>query len=137
MPALWTGKQKNDAKAWLLANASFFTQSGWYREGIKDEDGKAVYGTADVLDVDGAPTGETYEGRTFTVLSHDYVDPFEVAFAITVWARENSISTDEIDDVEALLAEEIKNFLTNSGISVVGDASRPRSVVEDYVVANL
>jgi len=143
MAANWTGQDRLAAQAWLEANEAFFIHTYYYKQGIKDVDGKPVYGTCTlyepnsnvpVLDEESNPV--TYEGRTFNLLQGSFVDPQEIAYALAIWGRETERTTDPIEDAEAAIFEALKPFMDRVGIYTQGVSQRTSQEIEAYVLAN-
>lgn len=143
MAANWTGQDRLAAQAWFEANDAFFVHTYYYREGIKDQDGKPVYGTVTkykantnepVLDEESQPV--TFWGRTFTLVQSSFVDPQEIAFALAIWGRETERTTDPVDDAEAAIYEALSAFMGRVGTFTQGSSPRTRAEIEAYVIAN-
>lgn len=133
---LWGPATKNEARQWLNTHQAYFLIDGTYNEGIKQTiqvidpiDGSSSDKEVPVLD------GETGE-RTFNVVPYQFVDPWEITFAVTIWGRETGNPTDELEDAEALIFEDLQTFLDFNGISTIGHNTRTLAEVEAYVVAN-
>lgn len=143
MAANWTGADRIAAQAWLEANEAYFIHTYYYRQGIKDQDGKPVYGTVTrykantnepVLDGEGQPI--TFWGRTFNLVQSTFVDPEEIAFALAVWGTETGRTTDPIDDAEAAILEALGPFMARAGTYTQGVTLNTRAEIEAYVIAN-
>lgn len=146
---LWGPATKNEARQWLNTHQAYFLIDGTYNEGIKQTiqvidpiDGSSSdkevpveeFGFWGATDEEGTPI-ETWR-RSFSVVPYQFVDPWEITFAVTIWGRETGNPTDELGDAEALIFEDLQTFLDFNGISTIGHNTRTRAEVEAYVVAN-
>ena len=93
-----TNAHKLALRDWLQANIHKAVKTRWYREGIKDGNGKPVYGTCPKLDENGDPLLDeddnpvTYYGRTFTVRKVQSFDWQEVVRRVWNKAQKNDYS---------------------------------------------
>ena len=131
-----TAQQKDALKTWLQANVYKAVHIEWYREGIKDGDGKPVYGVCNKLDADGnpvAPTADddgTYWGRTFNVVFRPAFDWHEVVRRVVKKAEKQGLFPTE-DEVSDFLRPYKDTILGWAGVTkVVQGIALPDSVID-------
>ncbi len=131
----FTAQQKQALATWLEANIHKAVHTTYWKEGIKDEDGKAVYGDCVQYFPNSnvpVPEAETYWGRTFIIRSEDRLDLDEVITRVRQKAIKHGYSPDE-DDVRDLLRENaatIKTWLAPGVTISHGNSPLSRSAVE-------
>ena len=130
-----TNADKLALRNWLQANVYKAVRTDWYREGIKDENGKPVYGDCPFLDADGQPTTDadgnaTYYGRTFVVSTRQGFDWREVVRRVWRKAVKNGYDVDP-DQVEDFLRQYKDNILTWAGVTkVIGGVGIPEEAID-------
>ena len=125
-----TQAHKLALRDWLQANVHKAVHTDWYREGIKDENGKPVYGECDVLDADGQPTGETYYGRTFIVRTRQGFDWREVVRRVWRKAVKNGYDVDP-EQVANFLRQYKDNIKAWAGVSdIIGGLALPDEQID-------
>lgn len=113
-----TAQQRTQLRDWLQANIHKAVHVEYYREGIKDENGKPVYGECTkydmktgqpLLDEEGNPI--TYYGRTFTLRSLNTINFREIVRRVYRKARKHGIDTD---------LEQVRDFLLTHQDTIIG-----------------
>lgn len=115
---------------WLQANVHKAVKTDWYREGIKDENGKPVYGECPKLDENGDPTEETYFGRTFIVRKRQAFDWREVVRR--VWRKAVKNGYDVTPEQVANFLWDYRSLITrwaNTDVVVAGIAT-PDDIID-------
>lgn len=132
-----TAQQKTALRDWLEVNVHKAAFTVYYREGIKDEDGKPIYGqcvhfdeitgidrTRDVFDEDGNLTGtepDTYYGRTFTKKSFVQLSFDEVVRRTVQKAKKQGLDPTH-EEVAEYLEQYVPQLLTWAGATHTGSA---------------
>ncbi len=152
---LWGPATKNAARQWLNIHQAYFVLSGTTRIGITQtiqvtdpiDDSShdkevpveefGFWGATEPNpdpELDPIPI-ETWR-RSFNEIQQDFVDVQDLVFAVVIWGRETGNPTDELEDAEALILEDLSLFLTFNNINTAGHSTRTEAEIEAYVVAN-
>lgn len=131
-----TNAHKLALRDWLQANVHKAVRTTWYREGIKDENGKPVYGTCPVLDANAQPTLDeegnpaTYYGRTFIVRTRQGFDWREVVRRVWRKAKKNGYDA-TLEQVESFLRQYKDNIRTWANTPhIIGGIALPDTEID-------
>lgn len=118
-----TAQQKTALRDWLEVNVHKAAFTVYYREGIKDEDGKPVYGPCihfDEITGEDIP-GTEYTGRTFTKKSFVQLSFDEVVRRTVQKAKKQGLDPTH-EEVAEYLEQYLPQLLTWAGATHTGSA---------------
>lgn len=133
-----TPAQKQQLRDWIQANIHKAVEADWYREGIRDDEGRPILGECTlyypgtnqpvmrpIFDDSDPPQqiGEepfTYWGRTFILRSHQALDVDQLVYRTWRKLKKHFPDTDKTpEDVRDFLRPYARNIKTWAGTNIV------------------